>query len=73
MEEDLSFFMYNFIFMFFQYRGDRTQVQRSRSVMDVQAEEHYSTRRSRSPHHPPHHSSSFDLGDSDYSLHDRQR
>ncbi|CAE1260161.1 MCF2 [Acanthosepion pharaonis] len=40
--------------------------------MDVQAEEHYSTRRSRSPHHP-HHSSSFDLGDSDYSLHDRQR
>ncbi|XP_036365549.1 guanine nucleotide exchange factor DBS isoform X5 [Octopus sinensis] len=56
-----------------QHRRNHTQVQRSRSVMDVQAENQYSSRRSRSPHNPPHHSSSFDLADSDYSGHEKSR
>eukprot|EP00106_Octopus_bimaculoides_P006185 XP_014773627.1 PREDICTED: guanine nucleotide exchange factor DBS-like isoform X14 [Octopus bimaculoides] len=56
-----------------KHRRNHTQVQRSRSVMDVQAENQYSSRRSRSPHNPPHHSSSFDLADSDYSGHEKSR
>ncbi|GAB1610590.1 guanine nucleotide exchange factor DBS isoform X15, partial [Argonauta hians] len=58
-----------------KHRRNHTQVQRSRSVMDVQAENQYSSssRRSRSPHNPPHHSSSFDLADSDYSVHEKSR